>query len=157
MQQVLDETDKEAMGKHLDESSTDAQDEPELANNVSTAAFIANTIEKLQGQSRLSNERRGSKMSEKKSRNATQANTAKNVKQKVMMDVSDLLSQQRNNVGRYLSKSPTRIDGLGSKDMLQGTPSTLGRNVSKLIGFQTPDALQRIVGQPNVYDVRTYR
>ena len=54
MRQVLDETDKNAVGDDLDASSTeDVEGEPELANNVSTSAFIANTIEKLQSQSRL--------------------------------------------------------------------------------------------------------
>lgn len=54
LQQVLDETDKNAVGDELDASSTEEiEGEPELANNVSTAAFIAGTIEKLQSQSGL--------------------------------------------------------------------------------------------------------
>ena len=52
IQKVLDATNKNNFGQELDETY-DVEDEPELANNVSTSGFIANTIEKLQSQSRL--------------------------------------------------------------------------------------------------------
>lgn len=85
----MDETNKDPVGHELDASSSnDVEGEPELLNNVSTSQFIAQTIEKLQSQSRLGRESKlGSKMSlidaksEKKTRrgrnlSSTIANTA---------------------------------------------------------------------------------
>ena len=133
MQKVLDDTNKNNLGQELDEIY-DAEDEPELANHVSTSAFIANTIEKLQSQSRL--DRNQSKMTahmrhnslenldSKKSRNLNRDATKLTVKQRVMNDVSDLLSHQRK-----IGKSPSRAVMAGGR-----TPkySSLSRKASSV-------------------------